>query len=265
MSLVNLAAQPDRAFLITDSGYFNPDGTIRELATKVLLFREQRVAVSWTSKGFILPQLAAYLVQDVEPNRLRAMKQDDLIYLFPIWVQRAYERFGRNPDQDWSRFSLALWSQKMGGRGLTFSTSSASKAGAWVYQPAAVMLMPLIPEWSRDDLLRLTDPLQFREPEQMMPIIERQCAPDIWKGNGPGGDHIGVAGRIVLTCLSASGVTSEVLRESSDRIGTLASGLGVVGNEISVPATQDPPVLDAVEMLEEAAALFEHCGGAQHE
>lgn len=199
MSLANMLVGVDRAYLVTDSGYFNEKGELALLAPKVMEFVDQRVAVSCVGSGITLAHLARYM------SRPSDMTQMDLLENILTGVRRAYAAESLCPERNYTRWLVAFYSAKHGrALGMSFFTNPADGAAdqeAWTWYGAPCVIMPHVPH----EIGRGFDP-----EADFMPIVERQWEIEDWPV-GESGRR--VAGEIVLTSVSADGIDNKVLHD----------------------------------------------------
>lgn len=212
MSIANLVVQHDRAFIITDSGYFTDDGTIKLLAPKCMEFAEQSVAIACTG-SLHLPLLAQELRKHPDCT---SWSQPEMVKRLPDLVRDTYASWKLDPVARWSQVVIGLYSHKLGrAMGFFFWTSpddGPTGQEPWTLYPASGVLLP-------QDIDARVDPASFDPMRDAMLIVEAQRAKREW---GTIKDACCVAGEISLTTISSSGIEHTVLHEYPDKVGEKA-------------------------------------------
>ncbi len=218
MTMANLIVQRDRAFLMTDSGYFTRDGTILALHPKSMILEHLSLAIAMSGSvgcGHLAEQIKKTTFPDV---------QSFLRQLGPM-LRAAYSSAGLDPTKDFSRAFVAFYSHEhRRPYGCTLFTSDAdgpAHLSPWQAHPAAVALTPEVDQAAVfGGLIDLTDQALFDPALSSLPLIEAQRA--VGGSWGEGGSGCRVAGDIDLTVISAAGIEVQTLHSFPDLVGSLA-------------------------------------------
>lgn len=225
MSIATLITQPDAAYLITDAGFFEADGTVFALWPKTFLARDDLFAYACVGN---CARLVLYAGHEMG-KRLgtTSFGPEGFMEL----IRGAYDALGADPTIHWSRWVAAGWSRERNCPvGLAFFTSANEDVSPgeqpWTWREFHSLLQPHIPReelgslgYARRDLL---EPSRFRPEADGLALVDlvRQRR----SGWGADGSESGcmVAGKITLTKVTQHGVEMSLLHEYPDRVGELA-------------------------------------------
>lgn len=217
MSLANIIIQPDCAYLVTDSGYFRPDGTIVALHPKTMTFPELSLAIATT--GSITCGHLAREILKAPPST-----QDAFLKRIPAIVRAAYEESGMDPVERFSYAVIATYSRRLG-RAVGYVLWTSPNEGApgrepWRLHAVRGVRMPFIPPKAVPDAPDYTDPA-YSPYRNEMAFVEVQRRPrSSWGGVQAG---CAVAGDIELTAVSRTGIETTTLHTYPDEVGRTAA------------------------------------------
>ena len=224
MSLANLIVQPQAAYLITDSGIFDP-GTTRLIALERKVHCPSNRAVAFTSVGTAAGRPLGEALTAMEASRQAEGEWPDPLTDYLSVVKSVFEQMGYMGEEHCSTFFAAGWSTTLNQAvGFIFRTRPCPEVPEpWVWHQRDVAVNPYpepVDVWGSDIAIDLKDPSAFNPHTDAMQIVETQRLPRAW-GDGTVNGCC-VAGEIHLTEVTADGVTITTLHTYPDRVGELA-------------------------------------------
>lgn len=217
MSIANLLVQPDAAYIVTDSGFFGPDGRLLGTAPKSIVLPDVPIALACVGSGNTL----------IDVFRLNPWaKSSDGFSLdaFRDFVRGIHEGARLDQDAHYSRWVAAYYSRNLG-RPLGFTMFTHAKDGEasgrepWTWYPARTVIMPMVPPsevWGADIKRNLPDPSQFNPHTDFMDFVHAQ------RRHKFDAFDCAVAGEILLTKVNADGVADFALHDFGGVVGKLA-------------------------------------------
>lgn len=217
MTISNLVVQPDAAYLLSDTAFFQPDGRILGFGTKVLAFFGQKAAVSATGRQ----GLAIGKVYDEYRRTGAAFSFDGFLQT----VRDVYEREGYDPDEFAMVWNAAYYSDAHK-RPFGFSFTTHSSGGGegfqpWRWHPKTALIMPHVDPSEvfgpGIEKIRLADPRQFN------PLTDfKMFAMEQRKHRFEGLYHA-VGGEVRLTKVSSAGVETWTMHDFGDQEGQIVT------------------------------------------
>lgn len=224
MSIANLITQPDAAYLITDAGFFEADGTIFALWPKTFLARDDLFAYACVGN---CARLLLYAGHEMG-KRLGTTSFGPAGFM--ELIREAYDALGADPTIHYSRWVAAGWSRERNCPvGLAFFTGdNDARPGdpPWVWREYHSLLQPHITPgelgslgYAHRDLL---EPSRFRPKTGSLALVDLvRRRRDGWGADGSESGCM-VAGKITLTKVTQHGVEMSLLHEYPDRVGEVA-------------------------------------------
>ena len=214
MSIANLLVQPDAAYIVTDSGFFGPDGRLLLKAPKSIVLADVPIALACVGSGNTLIDVIRF-------NPWAKSSDGFSLDAFRDFVRGVHEGAQIDHDVHFSRWVGAYYSRKLG-RPLGFSMFTHAKDGEasdrqpWTWYPARTIIMPMVPPvevWGADIKRNLPDPAQFNPHTDFMDLVHAQ------RRHKFAAFDCAVAGEILLTKVSADGVEDISLHDYGDVVG----------------------------------------------
>lgn len=217
MSVCNLIVQPDAAYLVTDSGYFDSEGRLLVLMPKSIILPNVPVALGAVgSSGLVLAE--AFLAV---PERFGA--GGFTLDRFRDLIREIYQTRGYDQRAQFTRWVAAYYStHHRRACGYVFSTNpddGGPEEAAWKWHPVRTMVQPYVQPvevWGTETKVAVTDPKQFLPQRDSMKFVHAQRQHLAW----PNGNYCGVAGEIRLTKVSRKGVQEWKLHDYPDEVGS---------------------------------------------
>ncbi|MDF2812400.1 MAG: hypothetical protein K0S56_3431 [Microvirga sp.] len=219
MSIANIICQGSSGYLLTDSGYFHPDGRLAFLRPKTLELPGLRVAIAARGHVYARENLGPMIAAASPSN------QAELLGMLPDLLLQAMANDGAFLKGDtplWAATTLyVVYYDQQRGRtgGLILSSSALGLPDD--YEPFSYIPVTdvLAPGTDVDAALGrpvcLSDPHSFNVEQDGLAIAEAQrCEP--WSFNGLPRAHY-AAGEVRLTTVSSEGVVSCVIHSWQDR------------------------------------------------
>lgn len=221
MSIANIICQGSVGYLLTDSGYFHPDGRLAFLRPKTLELPGLRVAIA--ARGHV------YARETLGPMIAAAspFNQAELLGMLPDLLFQAMANDGAFLKGDaplWAATTLyVVYFDQQRGRAGGLILSSSALGLPDDYEPFSYIPVTdtLAPGVDVDAALGrpacLSDPQSFNAEQDGLTIAEAQRR-EPWSFNGLP-KAIYAAGAVRMTTVDATGVSTRILRTWPDRVG----------------------------------------------
>lgn len=202
MSLLNLIVHPQRAYVITDSGYYGAGGVVSRLFPKSMVLEHLDVIIASAGKVH-----CGHLAKGVQA--CQHLPQAEFLEELPNIARAAVETY---KIAGGSIIAFAAYSQE---RGCAFGGIFAAADDPRAYRiiPKSVMLSPGA---SAIDEATLSGPSTFNPYLDLMPLIEEQRRYNFGTQEQP---ICGIAGDIDMVTVSPQGITVETIHTYPAEVG----------------------------------------------
>ncbi|MBV2146766.1 hypothetical protein KRZ98_00470 [Sphingobium sp. AS12] len=219
MSLANLIVQPQAAYLYTDCGHFDASGVVLKLAHKIMPFPHQCLAVAMVGAGKMTP---SSLFDEIERRGIDQLRQIDFLNAFRSLIYELCPDAIDGEEREDLRFMIGLYSHKDGHAvGLTLFTPGMGPDGKdpYEYHDADIVIHPMVPPAAAfgGRKINVTRPESFDPVEDGAALVDAQRRKVVGWSHGVA-DGSRVAGDILMTKISATGLAFDLIAKYPDRV-----------------------------------------------